>query len=252
MNMIPNLAIRALATLAKISATGAVRLALGTAAGVLLFGAAQSRADVIVFQNGFDNGLTGWTDSGYVQAVSAFPNKLQWDPSNSAQFYGSPGSQYSGTLDTGTLATPVGGTYTVDFYLLSASINGLSGAATYYPTYGPSVGGDFLVKWSGNTIFDALTSTGANIVGTNTSTSNGYTYTYDEYSYSGLSANGGTSDLTFSGYGGSDRNSWFLDSVTVSQQTAATPEPSTFMLFGMASVAFAGYLSVRRKPCKTH
>jgi hypothetical protein len=172
-------------------------------------------ADLLV-NGSFETGtFSGWTVTGGATAVQSAGGLGNYNP-ESGNFYAALGTVGLplGTLAQ-TFATMTGDSYTLSYYLAS---NGTT----------PN---EFKTVINGSTYFDQV---------------NISPQAYTHYSYS-FTATGSSSTVTFSER--DDPNYLALDNVSVTQNVASVPEPSTFIVSLVGGLAFCGYglRSVRRR-----
>jgi hypothetical protein len=203
--------------------TSRYRVALAAACVALLGLVTPSalRADNLVNNGGFETGdLTGWTFTaapGNEGGDTDFNVGGQGNNPNSGSFsanFGAYGNDYDTIAQT--LSTTGGSSYTVSFWLANSYSSGSSRGIA-----------DFQALWNGTSLEDIVTTT-----------SFGYTeFTFDV-------TGTGSDTLSFEGY---NAPSWTnLDDVSVStDESALTPEPSSFYLLGTGLAGLCGL--IRRK-----
>jgi len=199
-------------------ACGFVCMALG-----LFLGVSQSKADTLVVNGGFETGnFTGWTLSGNDVAAGTLGNLYGvegTDPFDGGPNSGSYQAFFGDLVPNATtlsqnIATVAGDSYTVSFYLLQDTP-----ASDEY-------GNELIASFGGTTLIDA---TDVPVQG------------YTEYSYT-LDATSASSQLSLTL--GDGLGYFLLDDVSVTSNTAPTPEPSTWMLLLTGTIG--GALLYRR------
>lgn len=202
------------------------------AAGALAF-AAPVHAQIVT-NGGFedstsaDGHFTGWTLSGNADFTSANPNTFVFGNPHSGDFAAWLGPSSSDGFLSQTLATTVGQTYTLTYWL-----------AVDTPA-SPTVN-DFITSFNGQTVF-----TQSNLAPTDSHTDSADDYT--KFSFSTVATSTST-PLQF-GFR-NDTSEFRLDDVSVSNTTAPVPEPSTLVsLAVLLSLTGAVVVARRRKALK--
>jgi len=186
-----------------------------------------------------DGHFTGWTLSGNADFTSANPNTFVFGNPHSGDFAAWLGPSSSDGFLSQTLATTVGQTYTLTYWLAVDTSNLTFAAANGNAE--PAVFNDFITSFNGQTVF-----TQNNLAPTDSHTNPADDYT--QFSFSTVA----TSTSTPLQFGFRNDNSEFrLDDVSVANTTAPVPEPSTLVsLAVLLSLTGAVVVARRRKALK--
>ena len=186
-----------------------------------------------VTNGGFENGdFTGWTLSGAADYTSSNPNTFVFGAPHSGDFAAWLGPVGSDGFLSQTLATTVGQTYTLTYWL---SVD----ASSQISTDDPTVTNDFITSFNGQAVF-----TQNNLAPTDGHTDSADDYT--KFSYTTVA----TSASTALQFGFRNDNSQFrLDDVSVSNTITPVPEPSTLVSLAVL-LSLTGAVVARRKAFK--